>query len=170
MQMNYEEWARLVPEALTQDTLWKVEAYRLAVFLADIGWNDVTRLLGDKRTIGLSDQLYRSIGSISANLAEGYSRGTSRDRARFYEYSLGSAREGRDWYYKGRFVLGDVIAHHRIALLTQIIRLLLKMVPQQRGHRISESRSHYLTVPVGIDQEAPNVQPLSLLLDSVPMA
>ena len=168
--MNYEESERIVPEALTQDTLWKVEAYRLAVFLADIGWNDVTRLLGDKRTIGLSDQLYRSIGSISANLAEGYSRGTNRDRARFYEYSLGSAREGRDWYYKGRFILGDVVADHRIALLTQIIRLLLKMVPQQRGYRIGESKSHYLTVPVGRDEEAPTVQPLSLLLDSVPLA
>lgn len=112
--MNYEEWIKSVPEALTQDTLWKVEAYRLAVFLVDISWNDVTRLLTDKRTMGLSDQLYRSIGSISANLAEGYSRGTNRDRARFYEYSLGSAREGRDWYYKGRFVLGDVVADHRM--------------------------------------------------------
>src|SRR3989442_15808536 len=118
--MNYEEWARVVPEALTQDTLWKVEAYRLAVFLSDIGWNDVTRLLADKRTMGLSDQLYRS---ISANLAEGYSRGTNRDRARFYEYSLGSAWEGRDWYYKGRFVLGEAVDDHRIALLTQLIRL-----------------------------------------------
>ena len=167
--MNYEEWARLVPEALTQDTLWKVEAYRLAVFLADIGWNDVTRLLSDRRTIGLSDQLCRSMGSISANVAEGYARATNRDRARFYEYSLGSAREARDWYYKGRFVLGDVIANHRIAHLTQIIRLLLKMVPQQRGYRISESKSHYLTVPVGIDQEASNCTALSLLLNSVPM-
>ena len=143
--MNYEEWTKSVPEALTQDTLWKVEAYRLAVFLADLGWSDVTRLLEDKRTIGLSDQLYRSIGSISANLAEGYSRGTNRDRARFYEYGLGSAREGRDWYYKGRFVLGDTVANHRIALLTQVIRLLLKMVPQQRGYKISESKNHYLT-------------------------
>lgn len=167
--MNYEEWVRLVPEALTQDTVWKIEAYRLAVFLTDIAWNDVTRLLSDRRTIGLSGQLCRSMGSISANVAEGYSRGTNRDRARFYEYSLGSAREARDWYYKGRFVLGDVIANHRIALLTQIIRLLLKMVPQQRGYRINESKSHYLTVPVGIDQEAPTVQPLSLLLNSVPM-
>ena len=167
--MNYEEWARLVPEALTQDTLWKVEAYRLAVFLADIGWNDVTRLLSDRRTIGLSDQLYRSIGSISANVAEGYSRGTNGDRARFYEYSLGSAREARDWYYKGRFVLGDVIANHRVALLTQVIRLLLKMVPQQRGYRINESKSHYSTVPVSLGQEVPTVQPLSLLLNRVPM-
>lgn len=167
--MNYEEWARSVPAALSQDTLWKVEAYRLALFLADICWNDVTRLLADKKTTGLSDQLYRSIGSISANLAEGYSRGTNRDRARFYEYSLGSAREGRDWYYKGRFILGDVVADHRISLSTQIIRLLLKMVPQQRGYRIGESKSHYLTVPFGTDEEVLTVQPLSLLLGTVPM-
>ena len=130
----------------------------------------MTRLLGDKRTIGLSDQLYRSIGSISANVAEGYSRGTNRDRARFYEYTLGSAREGRDWYYKGRFVLGDVVADHRIALLTQIIRSLLKMVPQQRGYKVSESKSHYSTLSVGGGEEAPTVQPLSLLLGSVPMS
>ena len=142
----------------------------MAVFLADISWNDVTRLLADKRTMGLSDQLYRSIGSINANLAEGYSRGTNRDRARFYEYSLGSAREGRDWYYKGRFILGDVVADHRIALSTQIIRLLLKMVPQQRGYRIGESKSHYLTMPVGREEEEVlTVQPLSLLLGTVPM-
>jgi four helix bundle protein len=167
--MNYEEWARLVPEALTQDTLWRIEAYRLAVFLADIGWNDVTRLLGDKRTISLSDQLYRSIGSISANLAEGYSRGTNRDRARFYEYGLGSAREGRDWYYKGRFVLGDTVSNHRIALLTQVIRLLLKMVPQQRGYKISESKNHYLTLPGGGDQGDQSEHNLSVLLRSVPI-
>jgi len=44
----------------------------------------------DRRTLGLSDQLYRSLGSISANLAEGYSRGTGKDRAHFYEYALSS--------------------------------------------------------------------------------
>ena len=63
--MNYEESARLVPEALTQDTLWKVEAYRLAVFLADIGWNDVTRLLGDKEpSVGLTNSTDRSAQSV----------------------------------------------------------------------------------------------------------
>jgi four helix bundle protein len=52
--------------------------------------------------LGLSDQLYEAVGSVSANLAEGYSRGTGKDRARFYEYALGSARESRDWYFKAR--------------------------------------------------------------------
>src|SRR5574341_1553386 len=131
--MKYSEWEPTVPQAIRNDSLWKMAAYRLAVFANDLGWHDVTKLPKDRRTMDLSGQLYRALGSISANLAEGYSRGTGRDRARFYEYSLGSAREGRDWYYKGRFILRDVVADHRIALSTQIIRLLLKMVPQQRG-------------------------------------
>jgi len=145
--MNYEEWAAAVPEEITGDALWSVEAYRLALFAADVGWHDVTKLMKDRRTLGLSDQLYRSLGSISANLAEGYSRGTGKDRAHFYEYALGSARESRDWYWKSRRVLGMEVATHRLRLLTQIIRLLLTMVPQQRGYMLHEGRMEYQIAP-----------------------
>ena len=96
--MKYEEWEEAVPEEIKADSLWKMAAYRMALFAADLGWSDAGRLLKDRRTLGVSDQLYRALGSISANLAEGYSRGTGKDRARFYEYALGSARESRDWY------------------------------------------------------------------------
>ena len=143
--MNYEEWETSVPETIKADTLWKIEAYRLALFATDLGWYDVTKLMKDRRTRGLSDQLYRSLGSVSANLAEGYSRGTGRDRARFYEYSLGSARESRDWYYKGRHVLGKEVTHHRLELITSIIRLLLTMVPQQRASGVKEGKKPYVT-------------------------
>jgi len=136
--MNYKEWARSVPREITDDALWTVEAYRLGLFTADVGWRDVTKLMSDRRTLRLSDQLYRSLGSISANIAEGYSRGTGKDRARFYEYALGSARESRDWYYKGRHVLGESVALHRLRLLTQVVRLLLTMIPQQRGRTLRE--------------------------------
>lgn len=132
--MNFDEWAKTVPLTITGDPLWKVEAYRLGLFAADIGWHDVTKLMQDKRTFDLSDQLYRSLGSVSANIAEGYSRSTGKDRARFYEYALGSGRESRDWYYKSRHVLGDEVARHRMSFMTQIIRLLITMVPQQRLH------------------------------------
>ncbi|RMF35469.1 MAG: four helix bundle protein [Chloroflexi bacterium] len=120
-----------------------MQAYRRALFLGDLGWRDVTRLMGDRRTRALADQLYRAVGSISANLAEGYSRGTGRDRARFYEYALGSARESRDWYFKARYVLGDEILEHRLTLLSEIIRLLLTMIPQQRGRLLREAEITY---------------------------
>ena len=130
--MNFDDGLKTVPETITGDSLWKMEAYRLGLFAADICWYDVTRLMQDKRTLDLSDQLYRAVGSISANIAEGYSKSTDKDRARFYEYALGSARESRDWYYKARHVLGEEATHHRLNFMTQIIRLLTTMIPQQR--------------------------------------
>ena len=141
--MNYQEWEENVPLVFKSDSLWRMEAYRLALFAADIGWQDVTNLVGDKRTSALADQLYRALGSISANLAEGYSRGTGRDRARFYEYALGSARESRDWYYKSRHILTEAVVTHRLQLITQIIRLLLVMLPDQRGITIKEETAEY---------------------------
>jgi four helix bundle protein len=153
--MRYDEWERSVPETIKGDSLWKVKAYRMALFLTDVGWYDVTKLMKDQRTVKLSDQLYRSLGSISANLAEGYSRGTGKDRARFYEYSLGSARESRDWYYKGRHVLGENVAQHRMQLLTDVIRLLLTMVPQHRGSALREESISYQdqAVPSGTPED-----------------
>lgn len=82
---------------------------------------------------------------MSANLAEGYSRGTGRDRARFYEFALGSARESRDWYYKARHVLGERVVAHRLDFLTRIIRLLLTMIPDQRGRALREDTTSYTT-------------------------
>src|SRR5215210_6598923 len=141
--MNYLEWQASVPEDISNDSLWKVAAYRLSLFAAEIGWQDVTKLVQDTRTRSLSDQLYRSLGSIGANLAEGYSRGTGKDRARFYEYALGSARESKDWYYKGRHVLGETVVQHRLQLLAEIIRLLLTMTSRQRGHVLREENEIY---------------------------
>jgi len=110
----------------------------------------MSKLMQDRRTRVVADQLYRSLGSTSANLAEGYSRGTGKDRARFYEYALGSARESRDWYYKSRHILGDTVVDHRINLCTQITRLLLKMIPQQRKRALRESSNEYTIDPEAI--------------------
>jgi four helix bundle protein len=141
--MNYNAWEESIPHTITSDPLWRVTAYRLALFTTDLGWSDVTKLMDDRRTLALSDQLYRALGSISANIAEGYSRGSGKDRARFYEYALGSARESRDWYFKARHILGEQVLEHRLGLLSDIIRLLLTMVPDQRGKTMHEATSEY---------------------------
>lgn len=143
--MTYEEWLASVPSELTDDPLWRMEVYRFALFANDLAWRDVTKLAQDKRTISLSDQLYRAVGSISANVAEGYSRRSGKDQARFYEYALGSAREARVWYYQGRHVLWEDVVAHRIKLVTRIIRLLLTIIPARRGYKLAEERTSYDT-------------------------
>lgn len=141
--MNYSEWVEAVPGTLKEDAVWTVTAYRYAVFLSDLAWNDVTKLVTDKRTLELASQLYDAVGSVGANLAEGFSRGSGRDRARFYEYSLGSARESRDWYFKARFILTEKVSSHRMEFLAEIIRLTLTMITDQRPTSFHETPIAY---------------------------
>ncbi len=145
--MNFNEWVLSLPKDIKDDSLWKMEAYRLSLFATEIGWHDVTELMNDKRTHSLADQLYRSLGSVSANIAEGYSHHTGKARAQYYQYALGSARESRDWYYKAHYILKEEVVNHRITLITQVIKLLLVMVPQQRGKTLMlrEEPAHYST-------------------------
>jgi hypothetical protein len=82
-KLGFEEWASKVPSEITADSLWRVEAYRFALYASELGRQDVTLLAQDQRTCSLGHLLYRAPGSISANLAEGYSRATGKDRARF---------------------------------------------------------------------------------------
>jgi four helix bundle protein len=108
--------------------------YRLALFLMDVGWGDAATLdRGITRPVAV--QLYRAVASIPANIAEGYGRSSGRDRARFYEYALCSAREAAVWYRAGRGTLGDEIACQRIEALTEIRRLLLVITPAERARR-----------------------------------
>ena len=123
--------------------------------MADIGWFDVMKLAGDGRTCAMADQLYRSLGSVGANLAEGYSRGSGKDRARFFEYALGSAREARHWYHLARHTLGPPVTDHRLDMLTDIIRLLLTMIPQQRGKSLREPGPTYDPDPFRLDVPFP---------------
>jgi four helix bundle protein len=102
------------------------------LFLSDLAWHDARRLLKERLAISIADQLVRAASKISSDVAEGYSRATGKGRAVFYDYALGSTRETRDWYYKGRNPLGQKIAAHRIALTTTIIRLLLTMASNER--------------------------------------
>lgn len=166
--MNYLDWLKTVPQEIQEDPLWNQEAYRLSLFAADLGWHDTTKLFRDGRTRKLAGQLYDAVGSIGANISEGYSRGYQKDRARFYEYALGSARESRTWYFDGRHVLGEIVSKHRIKLHTQIIRLLLKMVPITRGYVLhDDDDSNLPAAPNEIAQEPDTV--IQNLLESVPM-
>ena len=141
--MTYEDWMKTVPREITDDPLWRMEVYRLSLFAEDLAWPDTSRLIQDKRTVSLADQLFRAAGSVGANIAEGYSRQSGKDQARYYEYSLGSAREARNWYWPARHVLAEPVALHRIRLLTHIIRLLLKIIPSERGYHLHEDAPEY---------------------------
>ena len=167
--MTYDGWLKTVPVAIAGDPLWHMKVYRLALFAAEIGWPDVTKLMKDRRTLELSDQLYRALGSVGSNLSEGYSRSSGKDRARFYEYALGSARESRHWYYESRHILREEVAHHRMELLSQIIRLLLTIIPADRAYVLRDSDDRLNDAPAPCNDHPENFPPtLAALLENIP--
>jgi four helix bundle protein len=157
--MKYADWVEGVVAEIKNDPIWKLEVYRLALFADDIGWQDVLAISKEKLMWSVADQLHRSLGSISANLTEGYSRSKGLDRARFFEISLGSARESRDWYYKSRHVLSTEVIKHRLGLTTHIVAMLTSMIPHQRKNAIREEPIEYQTSPqpstFSLDSEVP---------------
>ncbi|MDX1591851.1 MAG: four helix bundle protein [Balneolaceae bacterium] len=159
--MRYKDWVIEIPQEITNDALWKMNVYRYALFLADVAWNDVKILSKNKFLISSCDQLYRSAGSVSANISEGYSRRSNRDQARFYEYALGSARECRGWYFKVRHNMDKQILDSRLELITEIIKMLLYIVPNQRGSKIREPEVPYLNNenPNSVIIEEMNIHP-----------
>ncbi len=129
---NFKEWANQAPEYLKRDSVWNLVIYQKSLFLNDLAWEDCGKLVQDHRGKAIAGQLIRSIGSVSANIEEGYGRGFGKDYARFLRIATGSARESRGWYHRGRFILGEELVTHRINLLDQIISGLVKIERQQK--------------------------------------
>jgi len=132
---SFEEWVEQVPESLRQDPLWTFDVYPKALFLCDLVWEDCERLLKDPRGRAVAEQLIRSAGSICANIEEGYGRGYGKEYSYFLRVSIGSARESRGWYYRGRRLLPADVVKHRIALLDEIIAMLAPNIRRQRKYQ-----------------------------------
>jgi four helix bundle protein len=130
---NYQEWEAQVATCIKKDALWTITAYRKALFLAELAWEDSSKLRRNEIARPIAGQLFRAVGSIGANIAEGYGRYGRRDRAHFYEYALGSARESRHWYLQGHHALGADVVNHRLIELTEITRLLIRYIGSSRA-------------------------------------
>ncbi|MDF1548417.1 MAG: four helix bundle protein, partial [Bacteroidales bacterium] len=74
-------------KSFTEMPVWK-EAMDLAVEIFKLTVN-----LPKSEDYSLTSQIRRSSNSVHANIAEGFGRNTSKDKARFYIISRGSATE-----------------------------------------------------------------------------
>ena len=116
------DWAVRVPDVMREDPIWRLPAYRFALYLGDLAQlEDAPLIRRDYRTRRHLDQFLDAVGSISANIAEGYGRTTGPERARFYEYAESSAREARDWFFKVRHALRPEVATSRVLLVSRIM-------------------------------------------------
>jgi len=113
-----------------------MRVYQLACELLTDCWTDAVELRDQPVTTKICGQLYAAVGSIAANIGEGYSRSSGRDRVRIYEYALGSARESMSWYRSAEPILGGELVKAGLDTLEEIRRLLLAIIPRERDRLI----------------------------------
>ena len=138
--MEFEQWEKTAGPPFHSDPIWRMAAFRMALYLLAEAWRDTQVLRRFSTLDPTSSQLYQAVGSIGANIAEGYSRSSGPDRARLYEYSLGSTREAQVWYYASRHVMDQAIYASRFDFLSRIAKVLSRAIPEER-HRSIRRRS-----------------------------
>jgi four helix bundle protein len=110
------------------EKLEDLKFYQMSLELWDKCWDDCESLLKDSRGKEISRQLTRSVGSISANIEEGYGRGFGKEYPQFLRISRGSARESKGWYRKSNKLLSGEIVEDRIKLIDSITAMLSRSI------------------------------------------
>jgi hypothetical protein len=115
--MNYQVWEKSVPPQIRGDAVWSLEAYRLSLFVADVGWHDANELAKHRRTIKMGGEMLEALGGVPAALARSVGRNVPGEAALAREEALASARAACGWYFQSRHVLGQEIIMHRVRIL-----------------------------------------------------
>ena len=110
-----------------------MRAFQLAGELIPDCFADARIVRADAITEKIAGQLYAAVCSIEANISEAYSRSTGKERAIRFEYALGSVRESMSWYKSLEPILGDSVVKDRRDRLEEMRRILLAIIPRERG-------------------------------------
>ena len=132
-ELSFEEWQRIVPEAIRAEKFWLLIAYQKALYLYDLLWQETEIWLKDSRGQILSKQIIGSADSVCSNIEEGYGRGYGKQFLQFYGYALGSARETKGHLYRAKAFYTSDILTHRIKLAGEVVALLITEINRQKN-------------------------------------
>lgn len=111
----------------------KLDVWKKAIDFADLVYNQTRNFPADER-FGLTNQMRRAAISISSNIAEGTSRMSQADFARFIEIATGSAFEVVSQSFIGRrqgFLTED--GFHKVYLAADEIGRMLSGLRKSLG-------------------------------------
>lgn len=96
-------------------------AREMAVYIYKISQNFLST-----ETYGLTSQIRRSATSVAANIAEGFSRASQKDKAHFYTIALGSLTETLSHAYIATDL--NFIKTQELSIIEEKIEILHKMI------------------------------------------
>jgi four helix bundle protein len=140
--MTFAAFENSPPLAYSGDPIWNVRMFRMAAYLGGRCATDVAQM-GPRISLRQADQLVRAVGSIAANIAEGYSRSGQAEQLRFYTCALGSLREALTWIgtlgaapWDPREEYQDLLVQVRRQLLTAIKTMRPLAYEKPKGRRV----------------------------------
>ena len=108
-------------------------AYQKAMQLFDLVVEDTNKWLKDRRHQRLVSQQIASADSVCSNIEEGYGRESTKEYRRFLIIARASLRETLGRYKRFRHWIPADIVEKRIALATQIHRILTATINRLGG-------------------------------------
>lgn len=101
---------------------------------------EMYRYFAGHRDFGFKDQITRSALSVPSNIAEGFERFSTKERARFWSYAKGSVGELRTQIYIGQQIgyITEEMAGRWLSESEQLSKMLAAMIkgiqhPEQRS-------------------------------------
>ena len=86
----------------------------------------ITKQLPKEEQFGLTNQLRRAAVSITSNIAEGFSRQSYKEKAKFYSISLGSLTEVQSQLFVAKDV--DYITEEKFKIIAEQTTLVNKLL------------------------------------------
>jgi len=87
----------------------------------------------------VTNQLIRALGSVGANIAEGFNSRTTRQYVSYLDIARNSSSEAENWYYKIRDAkwLSEDMANQKIKICIEIHKMLQRMITnlEKRKHK-----------------------------------
>jgi hypothetical protein len=129
-ELPYEEWLLTIDRMTTRWRLWRLECYRLALYLAELSFLDLDRITEQEPDFDGNDFLLQAT-KIGAKIAFGHGPGFRTIQLEGFNEALASSRAARHWYELCWEWLGDSRTRHRLQLIDIITNnlLLLTQVP-----------------------------------------
>ncbi len=122
---------------MSQESLEKFGAYRLATELFDLVVHDMSQIEKHAQTYRLVAQQVASADSICSNIEEGHGRETTRDYMHFLVIAHGSARETRGRYLRMKHWLPPEVITDRVSRCDAILGILSKTIVSLRQRPVS---------------------------------
>lgn len=108
----------------------RLECWKLGMEIIPIIYNLIKKLPGEER-YGMSSQMSRSALSMPSNIAEGCSRSSSKEVARFFEISIGSAFE-----LETDLLAGQLIGYFNEDDLNKVVPKIIEFQRKTNSYRL----------------------------------